>query len=203
MREAAIQGKRRRAFRVTTDSKHNKPISGNHLDRHFAPAEIAARNHVWAGDITYLATRGGWLYLAVVLDLFSRRVIGWSMSHSLESRIVLDALQMAVERRPTIGAVLFNPGGSTITLIDRTRPLETARPRSSLAACKSRYLSTYPRHNLGLHVNSNMFDAGLILGPLSQMVRLYLCYALGHPSRVNRSPASHFRQKTIIHTKGL
>jgi putative transposase len=108
MRQARIQGKRRRAFRVTTDSKHANPVSPNLLDRHFAPAEIEARNRVWAGDITYVATREGWLYLAVVVDLFSRRVIGWSMSYSLESRIVLDALEMAVQRRPTIGAILFH-----------------------------------------------------------------------------------------------
>jgi putative transposase len=108
MRESSIFGKRRHAFRVTTDSKHDHPISANHLDRHFAPSEIQAPNGVWAGDITYLATREGWLYLAVVLDLFSRRVIGWSMSHSLESRVVLDALQMAIDRRAIDGAVLFH-----------------------------------------------------------------------------------------------
>jgi putative transposase len=108
MREAAIQGKRRRAFRVTTNSNHNRPVADNLLDRRFGPAEIGASNRVWAGDVTYIATREGWLYLAVVLDLFSRRVIGWSMSHSLESNLVLSALQMAVDRRPTIGAVLFH-----------------------------------------------------------------------------------------------
>ena len=108
MREAAIVGKRRRAFRVTTDSNHSKKISENLLDRHFAPSEIEASNRVWVGDITYIATREGWLYLAVVIDIFSRRVIGWSMSYSLETRIVLDALQMAVARRPAGGAVLFH-----------------------------------------------------------------------------------------------
>lgn len=108
MRSAGISGKRRRAFRITTDSKHSHPIPGNHLDRHFSPKELEASNRVWAGDITYVPTREGWLYLAVVLDLFSRRVIGWSMSHSLESRLVLDALQMAVDSRKKDGAVLFH-----------------------------------------------------------------------------------------------
>lgn len=74
----------------------------------FGPAEIGAPNRAWGGDITYVWTNEGRLYLAVVLDLFSRRVIGWSMSHRLETRLVIDALKMAVERRPTIGAVLFH-----------------------------------------------------------------------------------------------
>lgn len=108
MREADISGKRRRAFRITTDSKHDFRTPENLLDRHFAPMELETINRVWAGDITYIQTREGWLYLAVVLDLFSRRVIGWSMSHSLESRLVLDALQMAVDRRGKDGAVLFH-----------------------------------------------------------------------------------------------
>ncbi len=108
MREAGISGKRRRAFRRTTNSKHNFRIPGNLLDRHFAPLEIETTNRVWAGDITYIQTREGWLYLAVVLDLFSRRVIGWSMSHSLESRLVIDALQMAVDHRGKNRAVLFH-----------------------------------------------------------------------------------------------
>jgi putative transposase len=108
MRAAGVFGKRRRAFRVTTNSKHGHPIPGNHLDRHFAPKDIEETNRVWAGDITYIPTHEGWLYLAVVLDLFSRRVIGWSMSHSLEARLVLDALQMAVDSRKMDGAVLFH-----------------------------------------------------------------------------------------------
>lgn len=108
MRAEEIRGKQRRKFRVTTQSDHDKPIAENLLDRHFAPAEIETPNRAWAGDITYIWTNEGWLYLAVVLDLFSRRVIGWSMSHRLETRLVLDALQMAVDRRPTIGAVLFH-----------------------------------------------------------------------------------------------
>lgn len=108
MRAEEIRGKRRRRFRVTTQSGHGKPVADNLLDRHFAPAEIEERNRAWAGDITYIWTNEGWLYLAVVLDVFSRRVIGWSMSHRLETRLVLDALQMAVDQRPKLGAVLFH-----------------------------------------------------------------------------------------------
>ena len=108
MHEANIRGKQRKAFRITTQSGHKHPVYENLLDRHFAPLEIGAANRVWAGDITYIPTREGWLYLAVVIDLFSRRIIGWSMSHRLESRLVLDALQMAVDRRGIDFAVLFH-----------------------------------------------------------------------------------------------
>ena len=99
MREAGIRGKTPRAFKITTDSKHQKPIAENLLDRHFAPLEIEASNRVWTSDITYLRTHEGWLYLAVVLE---------SMSHRLESRLVLDALQMAAERRTIDHAVLVH-----------------------------------------------------------------------------------------------
>jgi putative transposase len=108
MRTEEIRGKRRRRFRVTTQSDHNKSVADNLLDRHFAPVQIEEPNRAWAGDITYIWTNEGWLYLAVVLDVFSRRVIGWSMSHRLETRLVLDALQMAVDQRPMLGAVLFH-----------------------------------------------------------------------------------------------
>ena len=104
MREANIQGKTRRAFKITTDSAHGLTVAENLLDRRFAPTEVEGPNRVWVSDITYLRTREGWLYLAVVIDLFSRMVIGWSMSHRLESRLVLDALTMASERRS------INPG---------------------------------------------------------------------------------------------
>ena len=110
MRAANLRGKRRKAFRVTTNSKHSKPIVENVLDRKFAPEEIAAPNRVWAGDITYIRTLEGWLYLAVLLDLFSRRVIGWAMSHRMESKIVLDALQTAVVRDRSTGGVLSHSG---------------------------------------------------------------------------------------------
>lgn len=98
MRAADLRGRGRKAFRVTTNSKHSKPIVENVLDRKFSPEEIAAPNRVWASDITYIRTLEGWLYLAVLLDLFLRRVIGWAMSHRMESKIDLDALQMAVDR---------------------------------------------------------------------------------------------------------
>jgi len=108
MRESDIEGRQRKRFRRTTDSNHQHPIAKNVLNRRFAPREIGAPNVTWAGDITYIWTMEGWLYLAVVLDLFSRRVIGWSMRHTMEAELAVDALQMALDQRRPISGVLHH-----------------------------------------------------------------------------------------------
>ena len=113
MRAEGIRAKPRRRFRVTTDSRHGEPVAPNVLGRRFDPETIAAPDRVWAGDITYVPTREGWLYLAVVLDLASRRVIGWSMRHTLERALTLDALAMALAQRwPEFGALHHSDRGS-------------------------------------------------------------------------------------------
>src|SRR5690606_34500310 len=83
-------------FKVTTDSDHSLPVADNLLDRDFSAEEP---NEKWAGDITYLYTTQGWLYLAVIIDLFSRSVIGWSMSERMTADLVNDALLMALWQR--------------------------------------------------------------------------------------------------------
>lgn len=90
-----IRGKSKRKFQVTTQSKHNQPIAENQLQQQF---EATTPDQKWAGDITYIWTWEGWLYLAVVLDLYSRRVIGWAMSHTITDDLTLDALKMALRR---------------------------------------------------------------------------------------------------------
>lgn len=106
MREKGLQARSRRRFRPrTTDSKHAHPIAPNHLqDR----APTKALNEVWVQDITYLPTAEGWLYLAGVLDLHSRRLIGWSMQETLETRLPLAALEMALKRRNPPGQVIHH-----------------------------------------------------------------------------------------------
>lgn len=99
MRTSAIRAKTVTKWRATTDSAHPYPVVPNTLDRQFA---VAAPNRVWAGDITYVWTTEGWLYLAVVLDLYSRRVIAWGMGSRLTQELATAALTMAVaSRRPT------------------------------------------------------------------------------------------------------
>jgi putative transposase len=96
MREAGIAAEITRKFHHTTDSDHDLPVAENHLDRQFNPSKA---NEAWVADITYVPTREGWLYLAVVEDLYSRMIVGWSMEASMTSRLVVDALGMALQRR--------------------------------------------------------------------------------------------------------
>jgi putative transposase len=113
MRAAGVRAKQRRRFRVTTDSRHGEPVAPNVLARQFGVGQVGGADRVWAGDITYVPTREGWLYLAVVLDLASRRVIGWAMRHTLERGLTLDALTMAVaQRRPAAGVLHHSDRGS-------------------------------------------------------------------------------------------
>jgi transposase InsO family protein len=97
MHDNDIAAKTRRKFRcTTTDSDHDLPVADNLLDRRFDPS---GANEVWLADITYIPTREGWLYLAAVEDLYSRRVVGRAMAEHMESRLVVDALGMAIQRR--------------------------------------------------------------------------------------------------------
>jgi len=112
MRQEGLRGKKRRRFRVTTNSKHPHPVAENVLDRRFAVEQIGGPDQVWAADITYVPTREGWLYLAVVLDLASRLVVGWSMGETLESSLAIDALEMAIQRRrPAVGLLHHSDRG--------------------------------------------------------------------------------------------
>lgn len=110
MRSAGLRGRGKRKYRVTTDSDHALPLAENVVQRHF---EVSEPNTVWAADISYVWTREGWLYLAVVIDLFSRRVVGWSMGERLTTALPLAALKMAFERRrPSPGLVHHSDRGS-------------------------------------------------------------------------------------------
>jgi putative transposase len=110
MRDNGIAAKTARKFRMTTDSKHGLPVADNLLGRQFDPSSA---NEAWVADITYIWTREGWLYLAVVEDLYARMVVGWSMAERMTSRLVVDALAMAVQRRlPGEGLLAHSDRGS-------------------------------------------------------------------------------------------
>ena len=110
MRLHGIRARHKRRYRVTTDSKHGLPVASNLLDRNFEPK---APNQVWTADITYLWTDEGWLYLAIVLDLFNREVIGWSLKPRMTTDLVTDALTMAwFRRRPPAGVMHHSDRGS-------------------------------------------------------------------------------------------
>lgn len=110
MHEHGIRARHKRRYRVTTDSRHGLPVAPNRLKREFTPA---APNQTWTSDITYLWTDEGWLYLAIVLDLFNREVVGWSLKPSMTADLATDALTMAwFRRRPGPGVVLHSDRGS-------------------------------------------------------------------------------------------
>ena len=109
MGEEGLEGQRKKRFRVTTDSRHSLPVAANALNRDFS---VSAPNKVWVTDITYIWTREGWMYLAAILDLFSRRVVGWSIDSYLDRALALDALVMALKtRRPEPGLVHHSDRG--------------------------------------------------------------------------------------------
>lgn len=110
MRQRGLAGRRRRRFRATTDSRHTFPVAANVLARQFAQA---APNVAWVTDITYIATGEGWLYLAAILDLCSRAVVGWAVSERITRELTLEALDMALlRRRPLHGLLHHSDRGS-------------------------------------------------------------------------------------------
>ena len=125
MQQHGIQARGKRRFRVaTTDSKHDLPIAPNVLDRNFT---VAAPNHAWVGDFTYIPTAEGWLFLAVVIDLFSRKVVGWSMQPDMRRNLVIDALEMAwLGRNPgkQAGLIFHSDRGSQYASEDYTKVLQ-------------------------------------------------------------------------------
>lgn len=96
MREEGLRAKAAKKFKATTNSKHSQPVAPNTLNRDFS---ATAPNQKWVGDITYIWTEEGWLYLAVVIDLFSRKAVGWSIQSRMTAELVCNALQMAIRRR--------------------------------------------------------------------------------------------------------
>lgn len=105
MKLHGIRARTKHKYKVTTDSNHSLPIAPNLLNRQFA---VAQPNRAWASDITYLATDEGWLYLAVVIDLFSRQIVGWSMKPHMKTDLVTDALKMAWFRRHPEPDLIFH-----------------------------------------------------------------------------------------------
>ena len=121
MRENGIRAKQKKKFKATTDSTHSYPVAPNLLERDFS---ARGPNQKWLADITYIWTREGWPYLAAVMDLFSRPIVGWSMSKRMTKELVLEALAMAVKhRKPGPGLVHHSDRGSQYACSDYQRAL--------------------------------------------------------------------------------
>jgi len=118
-KQHGIETQRSKRFALTTRSKHQHWIAPDHVKRQF---QAQQRNQIWAGDVTFIPTRQGWLYLAILLDLYSRKVIGWAMSNRNDQRLTLSALQMAITHR--------NPKAKLIHHTDRGRLYATDQYRA-------------------------------------------------------------------------
>jgi putative transposase len=131
MREKHLAARTRRRFRTTTDSKHGFPIAPNILERDFT---ASGPDQAWVTDITFLWTTQGWLYLAVILDLFSRRVVGWAASRNVDRHLALAALDMALaHRRPTADLVHHSDRGSTYASTEYRRALQARSIECSMS----------------------------------------------------------------------
>jgi putative transposase len=111
MRREGIRAVTPKPYRVTTQSGHREPVAANHLARRFGVSAQVGPNAAWAADITYIPTREGWLYLAVILDLASRRVVGWAVRARLDQDLVLTALRMALRHRSASGGLHHSDRG--------------------------------------------------------------------------------------------
>ena len=131
MRSAGLRSKRGRKFRVTTRAHPTRPVAPNHLDRRF---QVVAPDRVWLGDITYVWTREGWLYLALLMDLCSRRVVGWATSDRLTEELTHRALARALfQRRPDSGLLHHSDRGSQYTATDYLARLDRAGIKVSMS----------------------------------------------------------------------
>ena len=131
MKEAAVFVRYRKKYKATTDSNHKKPLFENVLNRQF---KVEKPNQAYVSDITYLWTQEGWLYLAVVIDLFSRKVVGWSMNSRMKASLVCDALKMAIwQRKPNPGLIVHSDRGSQYASRDYRQLLKLHRCLGSMS----------------------------------------------------------------------
>ena len=131
MRQMGLKAKTPRRFKLTTDSRHSFPVAANTLKRNF---DVDAPNKVWTADITYVWTFEGWLYLAIVMDLYSRQIVGWAMNKSMQKQFVLDALAMAYwQRKPSKGLLHHSDRGSQYACHDYRRVLKSYGMEASMS----------------------------------------------------------------------
>ena len=131
MQEVHVAVRTKKRFKATTNSNHKQPVFKNRVNREF---DVEKKNHVYVSDITYIWTQEGWLYLAVVIDLYSRKVVGWSMSSRMKARMVCDALKMAMwQRRPEAGLIHHSDRGVQYASREFRQLLETNGFKGSMS----------------------------------------------------------------------
>ena len=131
MRQLGLKAKTPKRFKLTTDSRHSFPIAANVLDRNF---DVGAPNKVWTADISYVWTFEGWLYLAIVMDLYSRQIVGWAMNERMKKQFVLDALAMAYwQRKPLKGLLHHSDRGSQYACHEYRKQLDLYGMNASMS----------------------------------------------------------------------
>jgi transposase InsO family protein len=137
MRINRIRAKMKRRFKVTTHSKHTRPVAQNLIKRDFSAAEP---DQLWTSDITYIWTQEGWLYLAVLLDTYSRRIVGWAMSHRMTDNLVIDAFRQAWRhRQPLPGLIVHSDRGAQYCSRSFKELIETHCYRQSMSSTGNCY----------------------------------------------------------------
>lgn len=130
MKRHGIRAKSKKKFKATTNSKHNLPVANNLLDRNFTATKP---NQAWVGDITYVATEEGWLYLSTWIDLFSRKIVGWSMSSRMTADIVVDAFRLGVFRQKAVPDLIHSDRGSQYASHDFRKELKKSGCKQSMS----------------------------------------------------------------------
>jgi putative transposase len=157
----------KRPYRVTTDSAHKKAIAPNVLSRRFEGWQV---NHAWTADITYIATAEGWLYLACIMDLASRRIVGWSMSDRMKGDLVCQALKSAYwKRKPPAGLIMHSDRGSQYASDEHRRLIKGYRMIQSMSRRANCWDTQF---RMALNVRSNLTRAGIGDAALALTCRL-------------------------------
>lgn len=170
MREQGLIARQKRKFRLTTDSKHDNPIAPNLLSRQFTAQKP---NQAWVTDVTAVWTAAGWLFLAAILDLYSRRVVGWATSANNDSALALDALRGAlIARRPPAGLVHHSDRGSPYASADYRRGLDRAGAAASMSrkgdcwdnAVAESFFATLKTEAIGPRIPQDHLEATSLIG---------------------------------------
>lgn len=192
-RDHGIEARRMRRFRSAYTARNAEPAAPNHLDQHFVTERP---DQAWVGDITFVSTRRGWLYLAVVLDLYSRRVVGWSMSERINQSLVRDALAMAIRhRRPSPGLIHHTDQGVQYRSAGYQQLLQAHGMMPSMSrkgncydnACAESFFSTL-KNELTWH--RDFKDRAEARSALFEFIELYYNRGRDHQYLDYRSPAA-------------
>ena len=197
MREEGLVGRQKRKFVKTTDSDHDNPIADNLLQREF---EVDKPDVVWVGDITYIRTRQGWLYLAIIIDLFSRKVVGWSMANHMRTELALDALQAALGSRTpdTDGLIFHSDRGSQYASDEYRETLSCSGITPSMSrrancwdnAVAESFFSTL---KIELLYSEFLMDSDLTKTTIAEWIEIYYNRKRRHSTNGGLTPADYER----------